>query len=154
MTKHSKPETFKLIIMIPLSVGLQIGIIKCLDFVSNWSMTYNLLLTVVLTTICTVLLSSILSVFFIYYSEKYYRILIYTFTPILVVCLYYVIFIYGFDWFSALLIFYPFMYLGGIKHYLINDLGYQMYLGLKEDSKRKKEFVEDLMKKKSEKNIG
>jgi hypothetical protein len=139
-------KTLKYIILMLLAVGFQILIIKCLDFVFNWGINYNLLVAIALTLTSMVLLSSILGTLFLHYSGTDYNILINTFTPVLIVCLYYAIFIYGFVWLTSFLIIYPFMYLGGIKFTLGKNEFYQMYLMDKESNKRKK-IVDHLMKK-------
>jgi len=138
-------KTYKLLLLIPVSVGLQIGVIKCLNFVYEWGLNYSLLVALIFTLILSVGFSTIVGTFFIYFSRRDYEISIYSFTPILAVCLYYSVFVFGFIWLTALILFYPFMYLGGIRHHLINDLGYQLHIQIERESERNRQLLKELL---------
>lgn len=145
MDKKSKKEFTKLIMMLPLAVALQVIIIKFFALIFNWVESFNLFLALMLTFICMILASGTLGVIFVYYSGRYYNLILYTLTPVLLVCLYYVFFVYGITWISAFIILFPFVYFGGITHFLKNNFGYQSYISAKEYDRKQNESLKKMM---------
>lgn len=97
-----------------------------LEYVFNLTVEYNLAVRLIAVLILQIILTVILSTIAYYYCGRNYKMLMYSSTVVLIFCLYYILFVYGFSWLSVFQILIPLCYVGGIKNVLKDNLGYQM----------------------------